>query len=270
MPSPPWSTITSPPPSRLSRYDEPAGAPADRAHHCLGPITGAAPPGSPRPVSSSEPFHWLLLSAVSTTRDPDRLVLFTDAVVAIAVTLLILPLVDLVPDARAEGLTPVEVITEHWTEIFSFLLSFVVIANFWLGHHRVFEHVRAYTPAMMRLNLLWLLVIVVLPFPTEIVGTYESDQFTAGLYTGTILVLSICQTALTWMIHGHAELEKPDDPVSRPELISSLVVTGLTLVAFLLAAFVPGVNFYALLLLLLGPIVSRFVNRRQSPDRSRV
>ncbi len=53
-------------------------------------------------------------------------------------------------------------VTEHKPEIYSFLLSFVVIANFWLGHHRVFEHVRAYTPNMMRLNLLWLLAIVIL------------------------------------------------------------------------------------------------------------
>ena len=197
------------------------------------------------------------------TREPDRLVLFTDAVVAIAVTLLVLPLVDLVPEAKAEGLSPVELITEHRPQIFTFLLSFVVISTFWLGHHRVFEHVRAYTTGMMRLNLLWLLTIVVLPFPTEIIGNYDSGRFTAGLYTGTILALSICQSALTWMIHGHPELEKPDNPVSDRELTSSLVLTGLTLVAFLLAALVPGVNFYALFLLLLSPIMWRVWDRRK-------
>ncbi|MET9275698.1 TMEM175 family protein [Kribbella sp. NPDC003557] len=194
---------------------------------------------------------------MSTPRDPDRLVLFTDAVVAIAITLLVLPLVDLVPEVRADGGDAVSVISEHRQEIFTFLLSFVVIANFWLGHHRVFEHVRAYTPAMMRLNLLWLLTIVVLPFPTEIIGAFDSDRFTAGLYTGTILALSICQTALTWMVHGHSELEKPDNPVRQRELVGSLLLTGLTLVAFLLASLVPGVNFYAMLLLLLSPIFRR-------------
>jgi TMEM175 potassium channel family protein len=192
---------------------------------------------------------------VSTTRDPDRLVLFTDAVVAIAITLLVLPLVDLVPEVRAEGGDAVSVITDHWQEIFTFLLSFVVIANFWLGHHRLFEHVRVYTTPMIRLNLLWLLMIVVLPFPTEIIGAFPSDRFTAGFYTGTILALSISQSAITWMIHGHKELEKPDNPVSSGELVGSLMLTGLTVVAFLLAAFVPGVNFYALLLLLLSPIL---------------
>ena len=198
---------------------------------------------------------------MSTSRDPDRLVLFTDAVVAIAITLLVLPLVDLVPEVKAEGGDAVSVISDHRQELFTFLLSFVVIANFWLGHHRVFEHVRAYTAPMMRLNLLWLLTIVVLPFPTEIIGAFPSDRFTAGVYTGTILALSICQSAITWLIRGHKELEKPDNPVRQGELVGSLLLTGLTVVAFVLAAFVPGVNFYALLLLLLSPIVMRVWKR---------
>ncbi|TDO56049.1 putative membrane protein [Kribbella sp. VKM Ac-2571] len=191
------------------------------------------------------------------SRDPDRLVLFSDAVVAIAITLLVLPLVDLVPEVKAEGGDAFSVISEHRQEIFTFLLSFVVIASFWLGHHRLFEHVRAYTPAMMRVNLLWLLTIVVLPFPTEIVGAFDSDQFTAGLYIGTILALSVCQSVLTWMVRGHKELESPDNPIGQQELVGSLLLTGLTVLAYLLASLVPGVNFYAMLLLLLSPIFMR-------------
>jgi uncharacterized membrane protein len=205
---------------------------------------------------------------VSTSRDPDRLVLFTDAVVAIAITLLVLPLVDLVPEVKAEGGDAVSVITDHRQEIFTFLLSFVVIANFWLGHHRLFEHVRAYTSAMMRLNLVWLLTIVVLPFPTEIIGAFDTSRFTAGLYAGTILALSVCQSAITWMIHGHKDLEQAENPVSKREVTGSLVLTGLTLVAFLLAAFVPGVGFYALLLLLISPVVMRVWGMR-STDQPR-
>jgi uncharacterized membrane protein len=194
--------------------------------------------------------------------------LFTDAVVAIAITLLVLPLVDLVPEVKNHGGDASAVITEHWQEIFTFLLSFVVIANFWLGHHRVFEHVRAYTHGMMRLNLLWLLTIVVLPFPTEIIGSFDNTRFTAGVYTGTIMALSICQSAITWMVRGHKELETPDNPVSQQELAGSLLLTGLTVVAFLLAALVPGVTFNAMFLLLLSPISMR-IWRATHPERPR-
>jgi uncharacterized membrane protein len=184
------------------------------------------------------------------------LVLFSDAVVAIAITLLVLPLVEVVGGVE-NHVSARELIDENRQAIATFLLSFVVIATFWLGHHRLFEHVRAYTSGMMRLNLLWLLTIVFLPFPTEIVGHYDSSRFTAGLYTGTILVLSICQSALTFLVRGHKELEDPEDPVGYLEFVSSMWLTGSTLVAFLLAAFVPGVNFNALFVLLSTPVAMR-------------
>jgi uncharacterized membrane protein len=196
------------------------------------------------------------------------LVLFTDAVVAIAITLLVLPLVDLVPEVKSHGGDAASVITEHRQEIFTFLLSFVVIANFWMGHHRIFEHVRVYTTAIIRLNLIWLLGIVVLPFTTEIIGAFDTNRFVAGLYIGTILVLSICQTALALLVRGHKELETPDNPVSHSELVGSMVLTGFTLAAFLLGSLASGVGFYAMLLLLLPPALMR-VWRLRHPEQPR-
>src|SRR3954468_8892714 len=126
-------------------------------------------------------------SVTTTSRDPDRLVLFTDAVVAIAITLLVLPLVDVVSESVAEHRTSVEVITEHRPQILSFLLSLVVIAQYWVTPHRMFEGVKAYSRPLTAVNLAWLLTIVFLPFPTEMVGVFGDDVFTTLLYTGTIL-----------------------------------------------------------------------------------
>jgi uncharacterized membrane protein len=195
------------------------------------------------------------------TRNPDRLVLFTDAVVAIAVTLLILPLVEVVTESQAKGLSAQEMISENWPQLLSFLLSFVVIARFWLTHHAIFEHVKAYNSRLVQLNMVWLLCIVVLPFPTEIVGVYPSTRFTAGLYIGNLLVLSICQLGLMLLIRNHPELEDESNPVSSKLVSGAYTFTSLALVAFLLAAFVPGVKFYALLLLILTAfdgVIQRF------------
>lgn len=197
------------------------------------------------------------------TRNPDRLVLFTDAVVAIAVTLLILPLVDVVTESQAEKLDAVHVITDHKTQIYTFLLSFVVITRFWLSHHRMFEHVRAYNNRLIELNMVWLLFIVILPFPTQIVGAYTSDRFTSGLYIGTIVALSICQTALTLLIRGHKELEQEANPVTNREVVGSVTFSVLGVVAFLLAALVPGVDFYALFVLFLATVIVNVWERRQ-------
>jgi uncharacterized membrane protein len=201
------------------------------------------------------------------TRDPDRLVLFTDAVVAIAVTLLILPLVEVVTEvAKAQGDHPDDpfaVIRENMPAIWSFVLSFAVIARFWLVHHGVFEHVKAYNNVLVQLNLLWLLCIVVLPFPTEIVGHFQSNRFSASFYSGTLLVLALTQTALTLLVHRHKELEVEDNPVTSREVVGSLSFAACALVAFLLAALVPGVHMYGLLALIPSGALAKLVSDRR-------
>jgi uncharacterized membrane protein len=207
------------------------------------------------------------------TRDPDRLVLFTDAVVAIAVTLLILPLVEVVTEvAKAQtavnganvGATDAfAVITENKSAIFSFLLSFVVIARFWLVHHGVFEHVKAYNGALVQLNMLWLLCIVVLPFPSEILGQFNSNTFMGSFYCGTLVVLALTQTALTLLVHGHKELEADDNPITDREIVGSLSFAACAVVAFLLATFVPGVRLYGLLALIPSGTLAKLVSHRR-------
>ena len=69
----------------------------------------------------------------------ERLKAFTDAVVAIAMTLLILPLMDSVTDA--DETSTAAWLAQEWPSLLTFMLSFVLIANFWLTHHRMFARV---------------------------------------------------------------------------------------------------------------------------------
>ncbi len=147
------------------------------------------------------------------SREPDRLVLFTDAVVAIAVTLLVLPLVDVVPDVVGEHGRSTEVFTGHQAQIWSFLLSFAVILRLWFAHHQLFQHIRGYTFTLMLWNAGWLLAIVVLPFSTEMVGAYPSDdRFTLLFYIGNVLAATACQTVVTVIAYRDAEVASESDP----------------------------------------------------------
>jgi len=95
----------------------------------------------------------------------ERMTFFSDAVVAIAITLLAIELP--VPS----GATTEEFLAslgEGWFEYLAFLISFVVIANHWAAHHRVFRFVRRADPPLVGLNLFWLLMVVVTPFLTRI------------------------------------------------------------------------------------------------------
>jgi uncharacterized membrane protein len=195
----------------------------------------------------------------ATPDSPERLVLFTDAVVAIALTLLVLPLTDIVPDLVAGHGTSIEAITDHQWQIRSFLLSFVVVGRQWLSHHRLFAHVARSSPGLIGLNLAWLLTVVVVPFPTELVGAFGADRFACLCYVGTILANSVCLTALVALVRRNPEMTADRGPVSHRWWISSVVTTASLVLAFGLAALVPGVNYLALLLLLSPTVVSHLM-----------
>jgi uncharacterized membrane protein len=209
---------------------------------------------------------------VPASREPSRLILFTDAVTAIAVTLLVLPLAEVVPEAVKEHESSVEVVTHHQAAIWTFLLSFAVIARLWLVHHRTFAHIRAYSHPLILLNFGWLLAIVVLPFPTEMVGAYGADRFTVGVYIGTIFVANSFQSAMTLTARRDPAVASETQPISIQYVIASCTGTALLLCALLLALAVPDVNYWAMLLLFLSPAVEsawlRFRDK-DAPGRSK-
>jgi uncharacterized membrane protein len=199
---------------------------------------------------------------VEQKRSSERLVFFTDAVVAIALTLLVLPLTDLVPELVAEHGPAVEAVTGNWPKIFSFLLSFAVIGRFWFVHHRIFEHVRAYSVALVRVNFCWLLTIAVLPFPTELIGAYPTERFTALFYLGTLLAGGLCHTALVLIVRRDPEVRGDAEPVSDEMLWNYVLSTVVFALAVVVALIKPAFGFYALLLLVFPSMVVRWALKR--------
>jgi uncharacterized membrane protein len=205
---------------------------------------------------------------VSVSKSPERLVFFSDAVVAIALTLLVLPLAEAVPEAVGQQMTSLEVITENQWQIYSFLLSFIVIARLWISHHRVFAQVTSYNTPLVVANLCWLLTIVVLPFPTEMVGAFGEDRFTTLFYIGTMLASSICQLAIILIIRGNPELGGSPHELSDRQRFGIVVNTVTMMLALTLTALVPGVGYLSILLLGLTPVVFRLGYRPSTARRS--
>jgi len=117
----------------------------------------------------------------------DRIIAFSDGVVAIAITLLILPLTEI---DRPAGATLGNVVVDNWTALFAFALSFAVIANYWTIHHAILRPLRRYNRRLIQLNMLWLAAIVFLPFPTALIADGLEGGFST-LYISTLLVVSI-------------------------------------------------------------------------------
>ncbi|QJU55802.1 TMEM175 family protein [Herbiconiux sp. KACC 21604] len=187
-----------------------------------------------------------------TERGFDRLVNFSDAVVAIAITLLILPLVDLAADLK--DTTVLDMLESNWPQFLVFIISFAVIGRFWINHHRLYENVIDYSPALLWVNLLWLLTIVFLPFPTELISsTGQNNPSTAALYVGTMVLTT---AAGAWQVlilirnpHLQAEAVR-----GQLRMGPSLIALVLMLVVFVMVIAVPQFGLLWLFLLVLtGP-----------------
>jgi uncharacterized membrane protein len=129
----------------------------------------------------------------------ERVVFFSDAVFAIVITLLVLPIavdagVDSPPDVRLAVL-----LADLTPRIMAFVVSFLVIGQFWLAHHRTFGLVRRYDRLLLWLNLLALMVISFLPFPTALLGARGSDDGSVVSFYAGCLALASILTMAVWL-----------------------------------------------------------------------
>jgi uncharacterized membrane protein len=120
---------------------------------------------------------------------PARAEAFSDGVFAIAVTLLVLDLH--VPVVRHELL---QALVSEWPSYAAYVVSFATIGIIWVNHHSLFDRLRRVDRPLLFLNLLLLLTVSVLPFPTSVFARYL-DQPEAGpaaaFYCGSMVLLGI-------------------------------------------------------------------------------
>lgn len=179
----------------------------------------------------------------------NRLVAFSDAVVAIALTLLILPLTDAAGDTHAASAW--EFLDEHSSLLTSVLISFAVIAGFWWHHHQLAENIERYDGVIVLLHLIWLLMIVALPFATEL-GTAQPVRGANVLYLVVLTIAAASLAGISTWVKKHPDLLVTGE--SRTVFLSETGAwwaTGLMLVALVISAIWPDSGSWPLLLLLL-------------------
>jgi uncharacterized membrane protein len=120
-------------------------------------------------------------------RELDRLIFFSDAIFAIVMTLLILEIraPDNVPSDVAATEVP-NLVWALWPKFFSYVLSFLVIGTYWIAHHQTFRYVRSYNRTLLWLNLVFLLSISFIPFPTDLLGEYGELRFSVIVYAASL------------------------------------------------------------------------------------
>ena len=192
-------------------------------------------------------------------RDLERLLTFIDAVVAIAITLLVLPLAEIGEEARTGHVAGL--LREHANDLFGFFLSFVVIARLWLAQHHIVSCLVRQTRAVVGLLLAWTLTIVFLPFPTTLVAGTTNDATAKVLYVGTMAVSSALLALLARTI-GRDRSLRDVELVPDPQDAARIALGVLHALAISLAF--PATGYWPLLLLLLTDPVVEAVRRRRA------
>jgi uncharacterized membrane protein len=108
---------------------------------------------------------------------------FSDGVFAIAITLLILEIK--IPSAGSGDLS--RQLIRQWPSYFAFVVSFAFIGIMWINRHRLFTNIKRSNNALLFLNLLLLLGVTMVPFPTAVLAQHlgQSDQRTAAIQIAT-------------------------------------------------------------------------------------
>lgn len=198
----------------------------------------------------------------------ERFKAFADAVVAIAMTLLILPLLESVSDAGRHSLSTADFFHENGGQLFSFALSFLLIANFWMEHHRQYSEVTVVTPALLWINIAWMATIVWLPVPTAMLGQMDTDPLQEIVYIGTLILTQITTLAARSYLLRNPDLTTAPTVRVRHGAAADIAAIVLFALALAVALLVGDQGYFALFLLMLTGIVSRLVYRVWTRGRS--
>jgi uncharacterized membrane protein len=143
-------------------------------------------------------------------RDLGRIGAFTDGVMAVAITLLVL-------NVDVPRLKPDEQLGDALVDLLpslgAYALAFALVGRFWVLHHNLFEKLTGFDPTLMVLNLLFLSLIVLVPFSTELYDVYTSRPLAAAVLGGTLGLAALVNGVMTLhvlrrgLIHEHHRAE---------------------------------------------------------------
>jgi uncharacterized membrane protein len=156
--------------------------------------------------------------------DLGRIMAFTDGVMAVAITLLVLNLE--VPTVPGDELD--EALGDLFPSLVAYLLAFALVGRFWIIHHRLFETLRAFDSRLMTLNLAFLALIVLIPFATELFDRYTQEPIAAAVLGATLGLAALMHWLAVVYTLRRGLIHEQHRPASEP--FASLVGLGFTLV----------------------------------------
>ena len=200
----------------------------------------------------------------------ERVLFFSDAIVAIAITLLALDLRLEVPEEHQ--LTFRDLLTP-WRNYLAFVLSFVNIASFWRLHHQMYSYINRMDSRTIGYNTGWLFFIITLPFSTSVLSTHFGDSAAVFLYSLNIFALSVFQNGLwdssDFKSNYIEEGKLSDVERSRFRVMFNFEIAN-GLICVLLSFFLPKLSFFLLFFKVPVLIFASVYFSRQRTKKSKI
>ncbi|SEM26950.1 Uncharacterized membrane protein [Luteibacter sp. UNCMF331Sha3.1] len=188
----------------------------------------------------------------------ERLTFFSDAVFAIAITLLVIEIHVPHPVDASDGAWA-HALLELVPHFIGFVLSFFVVGALWVAHHRVFGLLRRYDPGIVWPNLLLLMAVAFMPFSSSLMSTHPTERVPEWFYAGNLLVAGLLQH---WLFRRALKApflrEDVEEETVATTLRRTLALPLMATIAALLAIRWPGPSNLPLMLM---PLAVRWFAR---------
>lgn len=185
-----------------------------------------------------------------------RIESFSDAVFAIAITLLVLDLRAPNPNIIKNSGELLFFLKEQWTSYLAFTLSFFSIFIMWVNHHKIFKQIYSRNTAIMFANGLILFLVTSVSYPTAILALFfdgKASNIAVAFYTGIFVLINISYNLLWYIATNNRSLLRPEITNSGIKKIRNNYLYGLPtyLIAFMLSFQFPiialGINMVLLI-----------------------
>jgi len=185
-----------------------------------------------------------------------RIEAFSDGVFSIAATLLVLEIA--IPESDFDDLWAG--IADQWPSYLAYATSFLTIGALWLAHHALFRRMRYADAIVVRINLLLLMVVAFLPFPTRLVAeaidTTHAERAAVLFYGATLLLVSLLFTAMGRYVMARRELLLEERHGEVQQLVARLSPSlGFYAIVLALAALAPSVAAFGFLGVALNGVI---------------
>jgi uncharacterized membrane protein len=218
-----------------------------------------------------------MLCAVAEPEDTnipgiDRLLALTDGVVAIALTLLVLQLQ--VPASAMVANT--HSAQDLWhaldidgSELTSYLVSFVIISQFWLVHHRAMRNMRGHSEGLAWRNFGFLLALTLMPFTSDLIGRYGSNPVAITLFALNLALISLASQWIVLYAARHRLVEDKhrsphEERAARIRVALVLCIIALSIILAWTAA--SDAKYVWLLFLITTPVAARLTQLVEGKD----